>query len=47
MAKNVSKEAFADAIVRYFELDQEDLIKNIKAENKKYSWEALAKLILK
>lgn len=47
MAKDISKEAFADAIVRYFELDQEDLIKNIKVENKKYSWEALAKLILK
>ena len=47
MAKDVSKEAFADAIVRYLELDQEILIKNIKEENKKYSWEALAELILK
>lgn len=46
MAEDVSKEAFADAIVRYFELDQEDLIKNIKAENKKYSWKTLAKLFL-
>ena len=46
MAKNVSKEAFADAIVQYFKLDQEELIRNIKAENKKYSWEALAKLFL-
>lgn len=47
MAKDVSKETFADAIVRYFELDQEKLIKNIEEENKKYNWEALAKLILK
>ncbi|MEA2097431.1 MAG: glycosyltransferase [Candidatus Cloacimonadota bacterium] len=47
MAKNVSKEAFADAIVQYFKLDQEELISNIKEESKKYSWEALAKLILK
>jgi len=46
MAADVSKESFADAIVRYFELDQEELIKNIKQENKKYSWEALAKLFL-
>jgi len=47
MAGDVSKEAFANAIVRYLELDQEILIKNIKEENKKYSWEALAELILK
>ncbi len=47
MAEDVSKEAFADAIVRYFELDQKELVRNIKEENKKYSWEALAKLILK
>ncbi|MCK4979487.1 MAG: glycosyltransferase family 4 protein [Candidatus Delongbacteria bacterium] len=47
MATDVSKEAFADAIVRYFELDQEELIRNIKEESKKYSWEVLAKLILK
>ena len=47
MATEVSKESFADAIVRYFEWDQEKLIKNIEEEIKKYSWEALAKLILK
>lgn len=47
MAADVSKEAFADAIVRYFELDQKELFRNIKEENKKYSWEALTKLILK
>ena len=46
MAEDVSKEAFADAIVRYFKLDQEELIRNIKEESKKYSWEALAKLII-
>ncbi|MCK5050301.1 MAG: glycosyltransferase [Candidatus Cloacimonetes bacterium] len=46
MAEDVSKEAFSDAVVRYFELDQEQLIRNIKEESKKYSWEALAKLIL-
>jgi len=46
MAKDVSKEAFADAIVRYFELDQGELIRNIKKENKKYNWEALGKLII-
>jgi glycosyltransferase involved in cell wall biosynthesis len=47
IAEDVSKEAFADAIVRYFKLDQKKLIRNIKEENKKYSWEALVKLILK
>nr|MDA3813342.1 glycosyltransferase [Candidatus Cloacimonadota bacterium] len=47
IARDVSKEAISDAIVRYFELDQEELIKNIKEENKKNNWEALAKLILK
>ena len=46
MAADVSKESIAEAIVRYFELDQEELIKNINEENKKYSWEALAELIL-
>ena len=46
MAADVSKESIADAIVRYFELDQENLIRNIKEENKKYSWKALAKLFL-
>ncbi|MDP8203458.1 MAG: glycosyltransferase [Candidatus Tenebribacter mawsonii] len=47
MATDVTERSFADAIVRYFELDQEELVKNIHAENKKYSWEALVKLILK
>ncbi len=47
MSGDVSKEAFAEAIIRYFELDQEELVKNIKEESKKYSWETLAKLILK
>ena len=46
MAKDVSREAFADAIVRYFELDQGELIRNIKKENKKYNWETLGKLII-
>ena len=47
MAKDVSEQAFADAVVRFFELNQEELIRNIKEESKKYNWEALAKLILK
>ena len=46
MADEVSEEAFADAIVKYFKLDQEELVKNIKEEKIKYSWEALAELIL-
>ena len=47
MATDVSEQAFADAVIRFFELNQEELIRNIKEESKKYSWEALAKLILK
>ena len=47
MATDVTEQAFADAIVHYFDLDQEELVKNIREENKKYSWDALAKLILK
>ena len=46
MAADVSKESFADAIVQYFKLDQKELIRNINEESKKYSWEALAKLII-
>lgn len=47
MATDVTERSFSDAIVRYFELDQDELVKNIHEENKKYSWEALVKLILK
>ncbi len=45
IAEDVSKEAIADAIVRYFKMDQEELIRNTKKENKKYSWEALTRLL--
>ena len=47
MATDVTERAFADAIVHYFDLDQEELVKNIREENIKYSWDALVKLILK
>jgi len=47
MAKDVTKEAFAEAIIHYFKLDQKELVRNIEEENKKYSWEALVKLIVK
>lgn len=47
MAKDVTKEAFGEAIIKYFKLDQIELVRNIEEENKKYSWDALAKLIVK
>jgi len=47
MANGVTKEAFAEATIQYFKLDQKELVRNIKEETKKYSWQALAELIVK
>lgn len=46
VAKDISEEAFTEAIIEYFKIDQASLKKNIETENKKYSWQKFTELIL-
>lgn len=45
VAKEVSEEAFAEAIVEFFKLDKEEIATNILVEKSKYSWEKFAELL--
>lgn len=46
VTEDISEQALVKSIIDFFKLDNEAVQKNIAEEKKKYSWEALAKLIL-
>ena len=46
VAKSCSSDDFAQAVVDFFKLDEKKLKENIKIENRKYSWNRFAELVI-
>ncbi|MCK4653637.1 MAG: glycosyltransferase [Candidatus Cloacimonetes bacterium] len=46
VAKSCSSDDFAQAVVDFFKLDEKKLKENIKIENRKYSWDRFAELVI-